>query len=112
MESLDESRGFLFYKTFKKLRKMETSWLGRELTKEEELYRRLLFANLHYDGDAPKALQRCSELLSEVRQSNLGEDFKYKFEGLFKDQASKLYETHFNWGHGLKTRFDALFETA
>lgn len=83
--------------------------LGRELSREEELYERLLWANLHYDGDGPKALERCSDLLKEVRQSDLKEDFKQAFESLFKDQASKLYETHFNWARGLKMRFDNLF---
>jgi hypothetical protein len=81
------------------------------LTPEETLYRRLLFAYLHYDGDSTKALKRSSELLNEVREhKTLSSEYKKQFENLFKDQASKLYETHENWAKGLKLQFDGLFE--
>lgn len=77
----------------------------------EQQYRKLLFAYLHYDGDAPKAMEKCSELLLEVRESDsLSPAFKKDFESLFKDQVSKLYETHENWAKGLRFKFDALFE--
>ena len=83
------------------------------LTPEETLYRRLLFAYLHYDGDSPKALEKSSELLKEVREhKTLSSEYKKSFEGLFKDQASKLYEIHQNRAKGLKMKFDDLFETA
>lgn len=81
-----------------------------ELTQEETLYRRLFFAYLHYDGDSAKAWEKSSELLKEVRENkNLSTEFKKDFEYLFKDQASKLYETHENWAKGLKMKFDNLF---
>ncbi len=83
---------------------------GRTYTKEELLYRRLLFANLHYNGNGPDAMKRCTELLDEVLKSDLGEDFKKELTNLFKDQASKLYETHENWAKGLKTQFDSALE--
>ena len=83
---------------------------GRTYTKEETLHRRLLFANLHYNGSQADAMKRCSEQLKEVLSSDFGDDFKKEFTGLFKDQASKLYETHENWARGLKMQFDALFE--
>jgi hypothetical protein len=80
--------------------------MKREYTKEEELYRRLFFANLHYNGNSTDAMDRCTKLLDEVMSSELSEDFKLHFEGLWKDQASKLYETHENWAKGLRMKFD------
>jgi len=82
---------------------------GRTYTKEEALHRRLLFANLHYNGSPTDAMNRCSEQLKEILSSELGDDFKKEFTALFKDQASKLYETHENWAKGLKIQFDSLF---
>lgn len=80
--------------------------MKRDYTKEEELYRRLFFANQHYNGSSTDAMDRNAKLLNEVMTSDLQEDFKLHFEALWKDQASKLYETHENWAKGLRMKFD------
>ena len=80
--------------------------MKRDYTKEEMLYRRLFFANQHYNGSSADAMEKNVELLHEVMDSDLQEDFKLYFEALWKDQVSKLYETHENWAKGLRMRFD------
>lgn len=84
--------------------------MKREYTKEEELYRRLFFSNQHYNGKSTDAMDRNAKLLNEVMISDLQEDFKLHFESLWKDQASKLYDTHFNYYKGLKMKFDLALE--
>lgn len=84
--------------------------MKREYTKEEALYRRLFFANQHYNGKSTDAMDRNANLLNEVMTSDLQEDFKLHFESLWKDQASKLYDTHFNYYKGLKMKFDLALE--
>jgi len=67
----------------------------QERTGEEKLYWKLMFANLHYNGDSAEAMKRCSELLDEAMKSEtLSDSFKKEYLYLFKDQASKLYEVH------------------
>lgn len=83
----------------------------REYTKEEALYRRLFFTNLHYDGDSAKAFKRCEELFKEVMESDLQNDFKEHFKSLWMDQTSKLYETHQNYFIGIKEMFDRVIQT-
>jgi len=80
--------------------------MNREYTKEELLYRRLFYAYLHYDGSSTEAFKRCEELLKEVMESDLQNDFKEHFKSLWKDQTSKLYETHQNYFEGLKRKFE------
>ena len=84
--------------------------MKRDYTKEEELYRRLFFANQHYNGSSTDAMDRNAKLLNEVMTSDLQEDFKLHFEKLWKDQASKLYETHENWAKGLRMKFERALE--
>ncbi len=79
---------------------------GRTYTNEEKLHRRLLFSNLHYNGSQNDAMKKCCEHLKEVLESNLSDDFKTDFKATFKDQASKLYETHENWARSLKSQYD------
>lgn len=80
--------------------------MKREFTLEEKLYRNLLFAYLHYDGDHIKAMDKCVALHTEVMNSDLDDDFKKYFQGLWKDQVSKLYEIHQNYASGLLKRFE------
>ena len=84
--------------------------LGRDYTKEERLYHKLLFAYKHYDGESTKAFDKCAELLKEVRESDLASDFKEHFENIFKDQVSKFHDTHKNYYEGHLQRFEALFK--
>ena len=84
--------------------------MKREYTKEEELYRRLFFANQHYNGNSTDAMERNRKLLKEVMASDLQEDFKLHFKSLWEDQASKLFETHENWAKGLRNMFDRALE--
>ena len=77
----------------------------------ESLFTRLLWANLHYDGDSSKAMDRCAKLLDEVlNDTELSDLYKKTFLDLWKDQASKLYESHGNYEKGLKMKFDMSLE--
>lgn len=78
----------------------------REYTKEELLFRRLFYAYLHYDGDSSKSFAKCKELLDEVMESDLQNDFKEHFKSLWMDQTSKLYEMHKNYFEALKMKFE------
>ncbi len=78
----------------------------RELTKEESLYLRLFRMSLHYEGKSTEAFKKCEELLKEVMDSDLQNDFKEYFKYLWMDQTSKLYEIHKNYFEGLKMKFE------
>jgi hypothetical protein len=82
--------------------------MKRELTNEENLYRRLMFALNHYDGDLQKAVSKNVELLSEVRASSLPDDFKTYFERVWFDQVSKHYDIAKNNQEAVKSKFDSL----
>ena len=86
--------------------------LNRELTKLETLYRRLMFAYNHYDGELEPSLKKNTELLLEMRalrmSGEMAEDFCEDFEALWFDQCSKWRDMHENYYLGATYRLREL----
>ena len=69
----------------------------RQYTAEEQLYRDLMFAYNHYNGNAHDSFTNEKKLLLEVRESKtLAADFKVHFESLWFDQVSKWADIQYN----------------